>query len=234
MAFDSAALRTAWDEAMSAPAFSDPGYDSSSSPWYVATDSSDTMAGFMTFFVNQKKLFDVSEKGDYDTARWSWPLNGVKQQDHIYLKELRAAVDALKAFWASHPGEGVNLVGDNTAVMWGLRQGFSTNRRGLAMIGELAPCLHLINCVQVVSRDNPADCPSRDRWDDVAERVERLEKAVEGLQHGIRTSAPSAYDVHQDEILRHSAPTDAEYPLWQEDAALWDIESNEIWEQGAS
>jgi hypothetical protein len=107
--------------------------------------------------------------------------------DHIFFKELYAALYGLIGLKALFPGQRAHLVGDNSAVCWVLRRGVSKCLKAQNLLDE-----HRITLREaggpislVVSNDNPADPDSRGRVFDTG-RAERMFHALDSERDGVR------------------------------------------------
>jgi hypothetical protein len=129
-------------------------------------------------------------------------LTDEERMSHIYLLELKAALEALHQWKWSHsvPGEApsVSLVVENAAAAFTLKHGFSNNTRANALLERFRDCLDLIDeVILVISEDNPSDCCSRNLRSDwvrpcgnvhehtsYAGRWRQLEKCLESRCRG--------------------------------------------------
>ena len=94
------------------------------------------------------------------------PVEGVWEPDcstsNQFLLELRVTVVAISEFFSSNPdAEQLIVVGDNTGVMWCLKNGYCTNNLGMLELKKVLFYLARIRFITVVSKNNAADCPSR-------------------------------------------------------------------------
>lgn len=127
---------------------------------------------------------------------------------HIYEKEMWCAVDALlqwtpPAHVAHLP---VILAVDNTAALWGLRQGFTNHHHGGALLQKVEPLLPSIRAVQVASAHNPSDCHSRDDYSSLSSRIRYLETALTAELAGHRIGQPNQHDGKKIGGIRHGVP----------------------------
>lgn len=122
-----------------------------------------------------RRLVMASDAYDYGGAFLAWNELGTilelqqypeSKAEHIYYKELRAAVKAIlwAAKWCTEPTVVVLMV-DNTAVLAGLQNGYSSSQKGNALIrlaweGVRTSKIRLV-LVGVAGEHNPADHPSR-------------------------------------------------------------------------
>ncbi len=119
------------------------------------------------------------------------PLSAEERNEHIFLLELRAALEGLVEWAGRIPGVDFTLVVDNSAVAFVLRNGFSSNAKAMALLLEPRACAvwhRLADVVLVVSEDNPSDCCSRlnargahDSW---SVRIDRLERCLAARRRG--------------------------------------------------
>ncbi len=79
--------------------------------------------------------------------------------DHIFVKELHAAIEGICACQSLFPDvTHVHVITDNTAVAGVLKRMYSTNFKGLGMLGRIRARLRVAT---IASEDNAADAPSR-------------------------------------------------------------------------
>ena len=124
----------------------------------VATDACDEGYGFV--------ILSDSNEVQYNSQQCLFQKKGVDEdqrtvhrEDHIFLKELKAALDGIEFCVVNYPGvQRVDIVTDNTAVAAVLRRKFSSNWKALQMLTSLKIPIRVIT---VASRDNVADAPSR-------------------------------------------------------------------------
>ena len=146
-------------------------------PRYVVTDASEAGWGYIIGDWDGETFYIRS----VDKGRWAG-----EDKSHIFLKELEAALIGLKN--SGHAGD-VIVVGDNVAVSWALRQGYTRNITGMSLIAAAATN-RIVEVVTVISADNPADSPSRNKAVDPA-RTRRLEAVLRGRDRGeVRASLP--------------------------------------------
>lgn len=186
-----------------------------SSDWMViATDSSSTSYGTVYMFQDGSTRTYSGKWAENDAdQRMLLPMGSVLASDHIFLKELRVACDAIISFFGEYPEEkGLRLLCDNSGVVWSLRNGFCTNNRGQTMIESLGELLCKIEVISCVSKNNVADCPSRahekNAFDDFEYRLKQSWKTVnehaEGRKHGV--AGEYTGDVEDRTEFRHDAP----------------------------
>ena len=119
------------------------------------------------------------------------PLTTDEQNEHIFLLELRAALEGLTAWAARIPEAQFTLVVDNSATAFVLRNGFSSNVKAMGLLMEPAVLRvweRLSDVILVLSEDNPSDCCSRlkssdshSSWD---ARIGRLEHCLAARRRG--------------------------------------------------
>ena len=64
---------------------------------------------------------------------------------HIYQKEMVAVVEGIEAFFRRHPNElALVVVVDNSAVAWGLRNGFTNHVEGMKLLLRVSAWLERI------------------------------------------------------------------------------------------
>lgn len=102
---------------------------------------------------------------------------------HIYVKEMFSAVEAVKEFSKVFPEEPFILVTDNSAVAFGLKNGFTNNQVGMSLMSSIVQVIPRMEVVLVQSKDNPADCHSRMRFEDYQIRLLRLSLAMKSLEN---------------------------------------------------
>ena len=76
------------------------------------------------------------------------------------------------------------VVQDNSAVAFALMNGLTSHLQGMEILMECD--LTNTRVVQVISEDNPADCPSRMRTAGIEERERHMFIAAEAAKKGIR------------------------------------------------
>jgi hypothetical protein len=155
----------------------------------VVCDASATIGGGFHFFRREPDqsltLLDASQTQNQK--------NWVDESRHIYLLEMEMATTALESFSRRFPGNRCFLLSDNSAVVWGLRAGYTTNTYGQTMIERIKHLLPLCDIVLVASADNVADCVSRNNFVDYYARLKRTECAVtahlEGRRIGVKVDS---------------------------------------------
>ena len=161
----------------------------------VVTDASDSGWGYI---VGEWKLDRFIT---FRVRRGRWEVNDNR---HIFLKELDAALRAVASVKAEC---NLVVVGDNVAVSWALRQGYTRNAIGLDMISK-GETQRITEVITVISADNPADSPSRGRPVD-PERVKKLEVVLRGRDRGEqRSSEPRSQWTSEERQrqIRHEGP----------------------------
>ena len=97
------------------------------------------------------------------------PLSPSEQTEHIFILEVRAALEALRSWCVRNPSRAhrVTLVVDNSATAFALRHGFSGNVKASKMLAEAREDLARVeDVILVISEDNPSDCCSRNTVED--------------------------------------------------------------------
>jgi len=113
-------------------------------------------------------------------AKWTSPRSA-----KIFLMEMHAAIEGLLAFFSSNKDcEKMALVTDNSGVAYCLRKGFSTLDEANIMIKKVLHLLPRVEIVQITTKDNCADCPSRRDYKDFDARVERTKLVAMGQLGG--------------------------------------------------
>ena len=146
------------------------------------------------------------------------------QTSHIYLKELYAAVEGIKAAQAFETGANqIQIMTDNTAVGGSLRRRYSSNHIGMCILGSMTIELRVI-CIP--SECNVADAPSRGSaiidtirrfsheaylLDEKGERigVAKRHPNVDKSRNGMRHVEGDDDDIFLDEVHAHDVPEDA-------------------------
>jgi hypothetical protein len=157
----------------------------------IASDASKTGWGIVCLRRShgQKELVVESEHQGLWTP--------VEAGRHIFLLELEVALRAVRMCRdIGKSDDSTSIVVDNVAVAWALRQGFTRNKVGQAMIEGAAAIgadtVGIGRILTVISADNPADSPSRGQQTEAA-RVAALEKALSVYdQGGMWASVPHA------------------------------------------
>ena len=166
-------------------------------PIFVVTDASSSGWGYILGTWTNQRFFPTK------VERGVW---GNDDTRHIFLKELDAALRGLRAV----EGTGdVIMVGDNVAVSWALKQGFTRNLVGMGML-QTAETRRIRSVITVISADNPADSPSRGE-EVQPERMAKLESVLRGAELGeVRASEPRAAwsPDEQARQIRHEGPLD--------------------------
>lgn len=156
----------------------------------LATDASSS--GFGTcVFNNGVRIAELDQSGRWDDS---------VAKEHIYFQELRALLIGLESVQ-----ERVDVVVDNAALAWTIRNGVSRNKKAMEILLANRSQLVKVNHVfLVVSADNPADPGSRGDPYSV-DREEKMWLAVRSEQAGVRrASERKAYKDGQK--IRHDAP----------------------------
>lgn len=191
------------------------------SDWVMATDASMVGWGYEGYHLDYPDAEDPLQVRQVQTEKGEL-LRKVAfyhhDSRHIYYREMEAACRGIKAMFdflqrrkrsrsfSGKEKDTVLVVVDNSAVAWGLRHGFTDNEEGMRMMETVRPYLSRIEVVQVVSRDNPADCNSRNDFSEYDERVHRLEKSLDAHIQGNRAGRATSFDSRGKEILRHRPP----------------------------
>jgi hypothetical protein len=165
---------------------------------YVATDASCNGWGFV-----------ILEAGTvlFDSGRLLFPTS--LTDDHIFIKELHAAIQGIRHVAISSPDvEQVVVVVDNTAVAGVLRRRYSTNTKANLMLKDLQMRIRIVT---VPSEANVADSPSRGSPID-SKRTNATWLAIvgdsEGCRIGLQTHPHPNYP--SGKSLRHAEPDDDE------------------------
>jgi len=136
----------------------------------------------------------------------------VAKEDHIFIKELYAACAGIESSLSRIPeGLSITVCVDNSAVAWALENGFSGNTRACQMLEKLDGHLNRIHVVRLVSADNPADCPTRKKYDDFKQREDNMFTTIAMDKKGRRWSSkrPDEWQHEEGEQgMRHAAPPD--------------------------
>jgi hypothetical protein len=176
---------------------------------YVITDASKTGDGWVIGHMEMNGSEDPRLAFSNRICR-KIPVERLEQ--HIYLKELRCALDALAAAREEFPEDELVLVTDNSGVAFSLGKGVSTNDTACRWLEESASVSEIADIILVVSADNPSDCCSRDSFQDFEARVGRLEIAIEAHQKGYRwhsqphffeRTAATLEEVQDELLIRH-------------------------------
>ena len=86
------------------------------------------------------------------------------------------AVEAYVYCRVNFPQARIIMAVDNSATFYCLKNGFTTSRMGAQILGD-QEIRDVDDIFLVTSKCNPADCPSRENYDDFDERVQRLTDA---------------------------------------------------------
>lgn len=118
---------------------------------YVASDSSDAIGGYTIFD-------DVGNVIDNKELKWDCKI----AKTHIFLKELLAAVIAIKRLVSKHPHiKRVCIACDNTAVCHVLRKMYSNNKTALELVRRVYGLNIALSVIGLRGIDNVADCITR-------------------------------------------------------------------------
>ena len=99
-----------------------------------------------------------------------------------------AIVEARRAFPEAH----LTVVIDNAAAYHSLENGFTSSRGGSRIMSEVLKD-HAADCfLHVVSEDNPRDCHSRGKYDDLQEQIHRLTDTWEAVEGARGAAAPTS------------------------------------------
>lgn len=178
--------------------------------WCLATDASKKGGGWILF----NRASPLHDWSAVEAAAWKWSPSELALG--IYEKEMMALQRGMKDHKTTVHSRDLLVVIDNAAVAWGLRSGFTNHSFGMRIITDLAPLMHDLEVVLVISADNPADCPSRAGYDDLGVRVERMQRAIRSHEKGWHwTSEPltawiNGREEKEDDRLRHDPPG----PTW--------------------
>lgn len=151
-------------------------------------------------------ITDASQDGDGwvfgemidDRLRVSEPTCRIIPQEekgrHIYLKELKCALDGLAAGRQLYPDDSLTLVTDNAAVAFSMEKGMSTNMTANRWLENRVRPLGFLDVILVISADNPSDCCSRNDFASFDTRVQKLQTVIQAHQGGYRWhSQPSPF-----------------------------------------
>ena len=175
----------------------------------VATDSSGRGYGWVSFVQDTESLQPLKEGCATNKGIW----HGNWEHEHIFLKELECAVRAYRAWKTELPDSRIILVIDNSAAYYAIRNAFSTSKKGQSILDAGALPGEDDEVVLVVSKNNPADCPSRDEWSDYQERVQRLFQALAAFRRGgRRTGGEAAFSGKRPEVRHGEAEGREEQP----------------------
>jgi len=185
----------------------------------VVSDSSDDGFGYLIFTDDGKVAL---EKGHL----WSKSLN----KNHIYIKELLAAVFAIRHVLSTSPKSvEINIGVDNTAAASSLRNMYSGNIMACEILDQLYTELQEHDAVLRVwslrSDENASDPASRGK---VAhdELVDECFRVMLGQEQGHRINVPATYIQH-GETVRHPEYEEWETPieslLFAEDALTGEV-----------
>jgi len=136
------------------------------------------------------------------------PWTADERNLHIFIREVKAAekgLELLKTTEWLKEGTEVVLVIDNTATAWAIQRGYTVNTIAMRSISRMIQNLHQLNVCTVVSEDNCADEPSRNKIVNAC-RVQRTFKAVQDHLIGRRSGVvliPCAQHADEKEALRH-------------------------------
>jgi len=211
-------MRSAWSSTLKLEAiphrWTTEGAPPPATSFIVTTDASSTGWGIIIFRKAQDKLEMIGQ-----------PMSGVwtpEDSRHIFLKELEVALLGLQRTreLELHNAE---LVVDNTAVAWALRNGYTRNRTGQDMMERAmwSTSGHAGDVITVISADNPADSPSRGVGIE-KERIERLEKVLAERAEGRQWASSERKLWEPDQafrMVRHEGPCE-EDGLASEDETL--------------
>jgi hypothetical protein len=180
--------------------------------WVLAGDASSKIgAGFHLYKRSADGTLTLHDRSLLDhQVLWK---NQTRKRVDIYLKELYIAVISIQWFHKKYPGQSVHLITDNSAVAWGLRSSYTTNLKGNRFLGSVTDKLHLVNVVQVVSKDNASDCVSRNDFSDYDQRLTRMQIALTNWLGGRKTGRPDPRD-GSDSRIQHLPPKDSTDDEW--------------------
>lgn len=172
--------------------------------------------------VCEKQVFDNELILATDASNWGWGMvvmdmegNILKQYKqrwnmldagrHIFIREVLAAEKGLRFFErlsSFSPTCKIHLVVDNTAAAWAYARGYTVNKVAMESIRSVLHLFTQWNVVTVVSEDNVADKPSRNK---VATQwfAERTLSAVRGAQMGRKSGVIIRPVASGDIRMRH-------------------------------
>jgi hypothetical protein len=176
----------------------------------LATDASARGYGWILYRLEKT---DNRDKGvwvaTHDALAFAFRFE-VTDERHIFLKELSTACAALS--WAHASGyRRVRLVVDNSAVAFALKNRMTTSDAGMLLIDGHQSVLEeaLLDVVLVISKDNPADCPSRGSAEGLPERSANMNKSLFAHQNGWQWASEKAAawlagrEDNEEATLRH-------------------------------
>ena len=159
-----------------------------------------------------------------------------ESEEHIFILEMRAAVEALQ-FWdrvLPTGGRFIVVVG-NAAVSFALRNGFSSNGKAMGLLLQprvLQAWERILDVALVISEDNPADCCSRlheagshDSW---ANRVKNLEHALAAHLRGWHWASVARHHKH-DQLPWGGTKSTLRHPEGDPDDSDDDVEMTETY-----
>ena len=166
----------------------------------VASDASSKGYGWVLYWWREGTLTKVDHE-EAEAIR-SWDSEQIKE--HIFLKEMRASVEATNAARRLFPKARLMVVIDNSACYYGIMNGFTSSVRGQAIMDQGAPLSEGDEVILVVSKDNPSDCHSRGEFKDYGERVTRLQETLRMYQRGGREERDHKIFHRLRDGLRHA------------------------------
>lgn len=168
----------------------------------IASDASKKGYGWVAYVQQGGRLQKINEEWAEHAGQWS----DEKKGRHIFLKELECGAQAYAAARRALPKEyRVSLVVDNSAAYYAITNGFSSSERGQNILDEHKEGIaEGDEVIQVVSKDNPSDCHSRGDYREYAERVQRLQEALETHEYGgQRLREHKDFDPTDGRLVRH-------------------------------
>lgn len=166
--------------------------------YVVATDACTvTGRGFHIYRIGVDGLIldDITLTQHQETWKGASP-------ETIYILELKTAVEAIEFFFEKYGRKNMILVIDNSAAAWGLRAGYTPHSEGQKLIARVQKWLDMVEIVQCVSKDNVADCVSRNDFKDYGARLERTMAVVQAHFLGQRIGEPDPFTGNREGV-RH-------------------------------
>lgn len=138
------------------------------------------------------------------------PWSEGEKQLHIFIREILAAERGLMLWkeskWFSQDTR-VILVIDNTAAAWAFQRGFTCNTIAMRSISRVLALYHQWLVCTVVTSDNVADRPSRNKLVDEG-LARRTSDAVKEFMKGRRTGCITNIIVEPEKRVRHMECSD--------------------------
>ena len=148
----------------------------------------------------------IDELGNL-VKKYKRPWSDGERQLHIFIREVIAAergITLLRSLIDLNDETEIWLVIDNTSAAWALQRGYTANTRAMAAIMSIIDLHRAWRVVTVVSEDNCADEPSRNRLVK-PDRLLRTLKCVEEVVSGRKSGCIVAENPARGQI-RHTEP----------------------------